>query len=168
MLKTCYKCSETKEVSLFGKNKSKKDGLSTECRTCKRLVDNAYSAANREKAKLRANAWYYQNLDKAKQNNREYGYLWVRANKDKNCAKAGKYRASKLNATPSWLTVQDWDEINVEYSLAQWVSTVMKTEYHVDHIVPLQGKDVCGLHVPWNLRVIPALANYQKGNRSVL
>ena len=67
-----------------------------------------------------------------------------------------------LNATPLWA---DFDAIKVEYQLANWCSEVTGIKYHVDHIVPLQGKLVCGLHVPNNLRVIPAVDNMRKHNK---
>jgi hypothetical protein len=164
-MKTCYKCQQEKDSSEFGKNRSKYDGLSTECRACKRKKDNEYSAKNREKAKLRASEWYRNNKDRALSNRKISSARWAKENPAKNNAKASKYRAAKLGATPLWLTEEDIKAIDVEYSLALWTSEVMKSSYHVDHIVPLQGKQVCGLHVPWNLQVIPASINISKGNR---
>lgn len=38
-------------------------------------------------------------------------------------------------------------------------------QHEVDHMVPIAGKNVCGLHVPWNLRVIPRLDNIRKSNK---
>lgn len=167
-MKTCYRCGITKSLDCFGSNKSKKDGKTAECRECKRKMDNLYSSKNREKAKQRASQWYYDNLEYAKEVRKVISAKWAKENKDKNCAKAAKYRASKLKATPPWLTNEDIKEIETEYALAAWTSEVMGSSYHVDHIVPLQGKKVCGLHVPWNLRVIPAVENIKKGNRDVL
>lgn len=76
--------------------------------------------------------------------------------------KQAKVRATKKRATPSWA---DFSKIEIEYSLAAWCSKVMNDSYHVDHIVPLNSKYVCGLHVHDNLRVIHGIENIKKGNR---
>lgn len=72
---------------------------------------------------------------------------------------------NKLLATPSWLTIKQKYEIGEFYYAAMKLEEETGTKYHVDHIIPLQGKNVCGLHVPWNLQVIPAKENLSKGNR---
>ena len=167
MEKHCYCCKVNKDVSLFGNNKSKPDGLGSECKECKRNFDVKYKQKLEVKERNRANAleWYKNNTEYAKEKMKAVSKRWKEENRDKYNAKAAKYRASKLQATPSWLTEEDFKKIETEYSLAVWTSLVMASSYHVDHIVPLQGKTVCGLHVPWNLRVIPATVNISKGNR---
>ena len=74
-------------------------------------------------------------------------------------------RAAKLNATPKWLTDSQLAEIKALYVLADELTNSTDTPHQVDHIVPLQGELVCGLHVPWNLQVIDASTNASKGNR---
>lgn len=167
-MKHCYKCKTFKLPTEFGKNKSRKDGLSDECRFCKQKQDREYAAKNREAAKQRASSWYYNNLDYALERNKNTSKRWRTENKDKNCAKSTRYRAKKLQATPKWLTKEQHKQIESFYWLANLQFELTDTQYHVDHIVPLKGKTVCGLHVPWNLQVIPALENIRKGNKIVL
>jgi hypothetical protein len=75
-----------------------------------------------------------------------------------------KYHASKLNATPNWLTQEHHDQIKLIYAHAKECELLTGDKYHVDHIVPLQGENVSGLHVPWNLQVLPADINIKKSN----
>lgn len=68
-----------------------------------------------------------------------------------------KYLLKIYNATPWWLTDSHLNKMKVIYQAAG-------PNQHVDHIVPLLGKTVCGLHVPWNLQVINAQTNQAKSN----
>jgi len=68
-------------------------------------------------------------------------------------------------ATPKWLTSFDWQEIRAKYKAASHYTNLTGQPYHVDHIIPLRGEGVCGLNVPWNLEVVTAKYNLQKGNR---
>lgn len=114
-----------------------------------------------EKARLRrqANPEAYRALQRA----------WFNKNPTKaraliNARKA-KRRAAAAKAAPPWLTSAHHAEINGVYHFASVMSRITGTQYHVDHIVPLQGKGVCGLHAPWNLRAIPGRENQRKYNK---
>jgi len=71
------------------------------------------------------------------------------------------------NATPKWLTAEDKIEIRLKYRLAIEKSRFTGIRYAVDHVIPLHGESVCGLHVPWNLEVIPQNENLKKYNKFV-
>jgi hypothetical protein len=66
---------------------------------------------------------------------------------------------------PKWLTDKQWHEMDAFYREAARLTRETGTMYHVDHVIPLQGKTVSGLHVPWNLQVITAGENFRKSAR---
>ena len=166
-MKHCWKCSTSKPKIDFGVNKSKPDGLATECRNCKRQQDREYAARNREAAKKRASEWYYNNYTYAREKQNQYSKTWSKENLDKKCSYENKRRAMKLNATPSWLSKEQEAEIQDIYEMAKELEKVFPWKQHVDHIAPLKGKTVCGLHVPWNLQILSVTENLKKGNRFV-
>ena len=67
-------------------------------------------------------------------------------------------------ATPPWLDVFQLSEIQAKYFQARWLSNKSGIKHHVDHIIPLNHPEVCGLHVPWNLQVITWEENQEKGS----
>lgn len=89
---------------------------------------------------------------------------WELANPGCKQARCIKRRTSKNQRTPTWVTEDQLWMIKEAYKLAAMRSNLLGTQWHVDHIVPLQGKLVSGLHVPWNLQVIPAIDNLRKNN----
>ena len=70
-------------------------------------------------------------------------------------------------ATPKWLTAEHKMEIRLKYRLAIEMSRSTGIRHAVDHVIPLNGDGVCGLHVPWNLEVITQEENLKKYNKLV-
>ena len=70
-----------------------------------------------------------------------------------------------MQRMPKWLNKEEKLRLSCYYQVAAMRTQESGYEWHVDHIVPLRGETVSGLHVPWNLRVIPAQENMNKGNR---
>lgn len=72
--------------------------------------------------------------------------------------------AGKIKATPRWLTQDQLEQMRATYAEAQRLTDVTGIPHHVDHIIPLTHPDVQGLHVPWNLQVLPYDENIRKNN----
>lgn len=120
--------------------------------------------------------WYRNNPEpkliagkKWRENNREYmnekQREWAKRNRDSRAAKQAERRAAKLQRTPKWLTKEDKQAIKEFYTKAKQITIETKIRHVVDHIIPLQGKLVSGLHVPWNLQILTESENSQKSNK---
>jgi hypothetical protein len=96
--------------------------------------------------------WLADHEDELAERNSEI----ARASLGKNAAYAAKHRAKRLNAIPIWANFAAIERLYMEAATAGM---------HVDHIYPLQGETVCGLHVANNLRLLTPLENLKKGNR---
>ena len=136
------------------------------CRDHKRKTSDAkrdYNAEylkNADTRREQALNYYYANHSKSK----ERQLARQKTNPAKYAAISAKYRAIKLVRTPKWLTENDYWMIEQVYELASIRTKMFGFTWHVDHIIPLRGKLVSGLHTPYNLQVIPALQNIAKNN----
>jgi len=129
----------------------------------------------REDVKDRKNEWYEAHKDQVIQAAatrppevlRQYRNAWKENNKTQVRADTKARRRKHRLATPKWLTRQQKSEIRQLYQIAITMTKTTGEQYVVDHIVPLRSEFVCGLHVPWNLRVIPRQENLLKSNKLV-
>jgi hypothetical protein len=96
----------------------------------------------------------YNTSDKKRSRNRKHQKDFYYANLNLCKEKAARYRSHVAIACPSWVSLESLRAIYDN----------RPEGYHVDHIVPLRGKYVCGLHVPWNLCYLPISENCSKGN----
>lgn len=179
-MKRCSKCNVEKPYEMFTKEKSVSDGFSRWCKSCKKEHKTKWYAENSESEKAKAMQHHYENYEKNKEYRIKKAHEWQNSNREryreiaKKCYEKTKHkrfayqalaRAAKRNAVPKWIDDQLKQEIQEFYVEARSKTKETGTHYEVDHIVPLMGEDVCGLHVPWNLRVITRYENRSKANR---
>lgn len=179
--KICSKCKKYKTLEEFHENKKRLSGVTASCIECSKefYKQNAekikertrkYRLVNPDKKKEMDRSHYENNKDKIIQNSKEWRENnkertneihreWQKRNQPAKNANTAKYRADKLSQTPKWLTQQQLDEIKRIYLNCP-------KGFHVDHIVPINGTNVRGLHTPWNLQYLPALDNMKKSNKS--
>jgi len=152
-----YRESHKKEAREYKKvyNTSNRDKISE--------YNSSYYKDNEEFCKTKSHDYYYKNLNKVK----ELRSVYKKNNRAKFNALNAEYRSRKLAAVPQWLSELDVWLIDEIYELSRLRSELTQTIHHVDHIIPLKGELVCGLHVPTNLQIITALENISKHNKFI-
>lgn len=188
--KYCSKCKLLLDINLFPKDRYQRSGYACDCKICRKIyrennkekLNNSrkkYQLNNRKKCAEYSKKWRKNNPIKAKESFQK----WKDKNPDKlkSCyasyakkyawkmtAKVNKRRGLKIQATPKWLTSEQLKEIELIYKKSKELTTTTGIKHNVDHIVPLKGKTICGLHVPWNLRIVTEKENLKKSNYLIL
>ena len=148
-IKVEWKEALTKRAGyFFGYNRSEAGQASKE----------RYYQANRGAVIARAQA-------RPPEEKRAYRSAWKANNQVQVLADNKVRRRKHRQATPPWLTRKQKTEIRQLYQIAITMTRTTGEQYVVDHIVPLRGESVCGLHVPWNLRVVTREENLTKSNK---
>ena len=148
--KFCTSCKEIKPIKEFSiRTRTRTDGSKyittpSACKVCRNLRNVKYRKENKESIKA------YRKSPKRKAD------LKMR-NRIRHIRKSHP-------AVPNWLTLEQKKEIRKLHLKQKQIRDTQNKEYHIDHIVPLNGETVCGLHVPWNLQLIPEKENLSKSN----
>ena len=173
--KICNTCKLEKEFSEFSKSKTGKFKHSSICKDCinisqrKRYLENreevikrttTYKIINSEKYKVWRKKYLSENRDRINESQNN----WAHKNPGVRAVYSSTYRASKKKAIPAWANLDTIKEI---YTYSKTLTEETGITHHVDHIIPLQNGRVCGLHVEYNLRVIPSIENLSKNNKLI-
>ena len=147
------------------------------CLECARL-NNKKHAMPADKRREWARVWRSENKDKVAKTNalwraanpdlaREACHSWLQNNPVKRRAYGAKRRAFLRAATPKWVTASERTAMRALKVEARRISASSGIAHHVDHYVPIISDFVCGLHVPWNLRIVTAAENLSKHNKVI-
>ena len=190
----CNKCGIEKPLNQFGKNCRRKNNVRLSCKECnvqmvmKKYKENpqafcektgqwrrnnpekhrrysvAYIAQNREKLNELRRQYRLRNIERERKKDAEY----LTKNRAKIYAKNARRRAAEKKATPNWLSFIHKAQIEEFYEIALAKNIQTGIEHAVDHIVPLRGKTIHGLHVPWNLQILTKAENSRKYNKLLI
>lgn len=160
----CDKCKEYR-YSVQKKNKNRAEYQKEWRRKNKDKIarySKKWINENKDKRKQVVKSWRDRNPDKVKEMNADAGKKWAKNNKGKRNAIDMRRKASLINRTPSWANLE---EIKKIYAEAALLTKQTGIRHEVDHIIPLQGKIVSGLHVHNNLQILTISQNRSKQNK---
>lgn len=158
-MKICCKCKVEKPTTEFYKRKNRPLGIGSECKDCVKTRARQNWEQNKE-VRLETNK---QRWILKKEEYSATAKAWREKNKGYITAASKERKVAKMHRTPKWANKE---KIKAYYDVCAFFNEVNGyIKYHVDHIIPLQGKQVSGLHVHSNLQVLPALENMSKGNK---
>lgn len=146
------------------------------CETCRLSLEAAYRTVNAERIAAKKKAWVAANFEHKAAQDKMYAQRdpearrtarrkWVLSNPGLDSAAKAKNHAKRQKRVPAWLSDDDRWMIEQAYEIAAVRTQLFGFPWHVDHVIPLSGKLVSGLHVPNNLQVIPGAENLRKNNR---
>lgn len=157
----CTKCFIEKSVEDFPKAKTCVSGHRSYCSACKNKQTASYYYKDKQKHRAIADKWMQANPEKVLQ----IKQAWKKRNPLQVKVDSAKRSAIKRSASVEWdLELTDF-VFEEAHHLRGIRDTLFGFKWHVDHVIPLQGKNVCGLHVWNNFAVIPASVNLRKNNR---
>jgi hypothetical protein len=157
----CVECARIWERENRQKRTDQRRELYAQDPETHRAQSARWKADNPEKVREMANDWGHRNPDKKraarlrrKEKANAYRREWIKHRPELTRSQAARRRAALLQRT----VLGHDEELRRIYAECP-------DGHEVDHIVPLQAPDVCGLHVPWNLQYLPMRENRAKGNR---
>lgn len=159
-MKPCNKCNIIQPLSRFKKDKRIPSGFSGICKACHSISTRVWQKRSK-KWDLYRKQYDIDNSEKELARKS----LYKRLRPEKRREWEAKRRAAYKRATPKWLTPRQHDEIKAYKVLAAELQWLSEERLVVDHIIPLLGRNVSGLHVPWNLQILPASLNCSKSNK---
>ena len=191
MEKACSKCGEVKPLEEFFVESKVKSGRGASCKECRKAQIKKYRVENRDEIAVYRKKYYEENRDEVLARNRKHyeenrdkelarGKKYYKENRDKELARNKKYsaenlqkkaaitakrRAALLERIPSWSNEADLKAIKKIYARCKRINRLTGIKHQVDHVIPLQGDGISGLHHSTNLAIIPAALNKSKYNK---
>lgn len=175
--KKCSKCLEEKSFSEFYRDSRNLDGMRSWCKSCYVFSQKKWNTRNKEnytrnnkswrnfhKLELREKRLRYLSSKEGSTRVRETEAVW-RKTSPRYKAKVLNRKAAVKERTPVWARSLMRDYIPVMVELRDLMTKRTGIRHEIDHVIPLQAKQVSGLHVPWNLQIIPASENHKKQNK---